>query len=246
MIFAAGLGTRLKPYTDQLPKALVPVAGIPMLERVIRRLRDAGVTSIIINVHHFAGAILEFLKKNGNFNLDIAISDEQDQLLDTGGGLVKAAWFLRGDEPILLHNADIFSSIDLKELLDYHLVNGSIATLAVQKRPSGRVFMVNEKGILHGWKNNHTGEEIQSRPYSIPVNPVSFSGIQVLSPEFLDLVKEDGVFSITRTYLRLAAQYDIHSFDHSQDVWFDIGKPESLEAANRFIHPPGNGNFTTA
>jgi NDP-sugar pyrophosphorylase family protein len=246
MIFAAGLGTRLKPYTDQLPKALVPVAGIPMLERVIHRLKDAGVTSIIVNVHHFAGAILEFLKRNNNFNIEIEISDEQEQLLDTGGGLIKAAWFLRGDEPILLHNADIFSSIDLNKLLEYHLLKGGIATLAVQNRPSGRVFMVNKEGILHGWKNNHTGEEIKARPYPNPVNPVSFSGIQILSPNFLDLVKQNGVFSITNTYLKLAARYDIHTFDHSQDTWFDIGKPESLEAANRFIHPPGNGNFSTA
>ena len=142
MIFAAGLGSRLKPLTDTMPKALVPIAGRPMLEHVILKLKASGFTEIVINIHHFGEQILDFLKENDNFGLTIHISDERDQLLDTGGGVKKArTFFENSNEPFLVHNVDILSDIDLKELYDYHLQNGGVATLLASQRKTSRYLL---------------------------------------------------------------------------------------------------------
>ena len=159
MIFAAGLGSRLKPLTDSMPKALVPIAGRPMLEHVILKLKASGFTEIVINIHHFGEQILDFLKANDNFGLTIHISDEREQLLDTGGGVRKACTFFEhSDEPFLVHNVDILSDVDLKELYDYHLQNGSVATLLASRRKTSRYLLFDTDRRLCGWINKDTGQ----------------------------------------------------------------------------------------
>jgi len=159
MIFAAGLGSRLKPLTDTMPKAMVPIAGHPMLEHVILKLKAAGFTEIVINIHHFGDQILDFLKVNENFGLTIHISDERDLLLDTGGGVKKArSFFENSDEPFLIHNVDILSDVNLKELYDYHLQSGGVATLLASRRKTSRYLLFDEKKKLCGWTNKDTGQ----------------------------------------------------------------------------------------
>ncbi|HNW54747.1 MAG TPA: sugar phosphate nucleotidyltransferase, partial [Bacteroidales bacterium] len=158
MIFAAGLGTRLKPYTETMPKALVPVGGVPMLELLLNHLKQNGFSRIIINVHHFAGQVVDFLDRNHNFGLDIAISHEEDLLLDTGGGLKKAAWFFDDQQPFLVQNVDVMSDIDYLEMLRFHTQTQSLVTLAVSERESSRYFLFDNTMQLSGWENVKTGE----------------------------------------------------------------------------------------
>ena len=157
MIFAAGLGSRLKPLTDNMPKALVPVAGKPMLEHVILKLKEAGFDQIVINIHHLGQQIIDFLQANNNFGVKIYISDERDYLLDTGGGIKKAALFLQGDEPFLVHNVDILSNVDLKQLYQQHVNNNALATLLVSQRQTSRYLLFNQENKLCGWRNHATG-----------------------------------------------------------------------------------------
>src|SRR5664280_1226211 len=158
MIFAAGLGTRLKPVTDNLPKALVPIAGKPLLEHVILKLKSAGFDEIIVNIHHFPDQIIDFLKANNNFSIRIEVSDERNLLLDTGGGIRRAAWFFDDEKPFLVHNVDILSNVDLKELYQQHLRSNSLATLVVSKRDTFRYLLFNDDNRLCGWINEKTGE----------------------------------------------------------------------------------------
>ena len=158
MIFAAGLGTRLRPLTDNMPKALVLVGGKPMLERVILNLIKYGFDDITINIHHFGGQIIDFIKANNNFGVTIHISDERDELLDTGGGILKARNFLDGNEPFLVHNADILTDLNLKEFYDYHLGNNADATLLTASRNTARYLLLDDTNRLHGWINKNTGE----------------------------------------------------------------------------------------
>ena len=158
MIFAAGTGSRLKPYTDHIPKALIPIDGKPMLEHIILKLKAAGFTEIIINVHHLGEQIIEFLTGKDNFGITIHISDERDYLLDTGGGIKHAAQFLQGDEPFLVHNVDIISNVDLKALYQHHLDTNPLATLLVSKRDTSRYLLFNKENKLSGWRNKETGE----------------------------------------------------------------------------------------
>ena len=181
MIFAAGLGTRLKPLTDHMPKALVPVAGKPMLEHVICKLKDYGFTEIVINIHHFGQQIIDFLNANQNFGLTIHISDERSLLLDTGGGINKASTFFKGNEPFLIHNVDILSDTNLKELYEYHLKSGNDATLLASKRKTVRYLLFNNDDRLCGWVNKDT---LQTKPEGFVYDPVlyreyAFSGIHV-------------------------------------------------------------------
>jgi MurNAc alpha-1-phosphate uridylyltransferase len=236
MILAAGLGTRLRPLTDHIPKALIEVNGIPLLERVIQRLKFCGFHDIIINVHHFAEHIIEFLQQKRNFGINIWISDETAQLLDTGGGLKQAAWFFDDGQPFLVHNVDILSDLDLRELYEAHLQSEALATLAVSNRSSSRYFLFNQEHLLCGWQNIKTKEIKITRPtLESDLIPLAFSGIHVLQPAIFDLMPEQDIFSITDTYIQLAADHPIVAFNHDQSFWLDLGRPDQLQKAGGML-----------
>lgn len=231
MIFAAGLGTRLRPLTNDRPKALVEINGVPLLQIAVQRLRDAGVTGIIVNIHHFGEQIEAFLSQPQFSDINIAISDERDQLLDTGGGLRKAAWFFDDGQPFLVYNADILTTLDLRGLYAAHARSQALATLAVRERPASRAFLFDEDNRLCGWRNSDTGAEriALARPR---LYPLAFSGIHVIHPRIFGMMPPAGeVFSIVETYLSLAQNETIMGFRHDQDLWLDVGKPEQLARA---------------
>lgn len=241
MIFAAGLGSRLKPLTDTMPKALVPIAGRPMLEHVILKLKAAGFTEIVINIHHFGEQIIDFLQANENFGLSIHISDERGQLLDTGGGIKKArAFFDTCNEPFLVHNVDILSDVDLHELYEYHLQNGSVATLLASQRNTARYLLFDGGKKLCGWINKDTG---QVKPEGFHYDATlyqeyAFSGIHVLSPaifQWMDTPRWEGKFSIMDFYLCTCQQADFSGYLAEHLQFIDIGKPETLAKAEQFV-----------
>lgn len=241
MIFAAGLGSRLKPLTDTMPKALVPVAGRPILEHVILKLKTAGFTEIVINIHHFGEQILDFLRAKDSFGLTIHISDERDLLLDTGGGVKKArTFFENSDEPFLVHNVDILSDIDLKELYNYHLRNGGVATLLASRRKTSRYLLFDSEKKLCGWVNKDTG---QVKPAGFLYDEslyqeYAFSGIHVLSPDifrWMDTQQWEGKFSIMDFYLATCRQADFFGYLTEKLQLIDIGKPETLAKAEEFV-----------
>jgi len=235
MVLAAGLGTRLRPLTDNRPKALVQVAGRTLLEITLARLRSFGVREVIVNVHHFADQIVEYLKANANFGMRIEISRE-DVLLDTGGGLKKAAWFFledsaRADEPFLLHNVDVISTIDFAKMVQSHKANQAVATLAVQKREGSRQLLFDERLQLCGRRAGRDREPEIVR-HAPRLEPLAFSGIHIISPRLFLMLTEDGVFSIIDSYLRLAARgKEIVAFRADEYYWRDLGKPVDLERA---------------
>ena len=238
MIFAAGLGSRLKPITDTMPKALVPIAGKPMLEHVILKLKDAGFFQIAINIHHFGEQIIDFLKANNNFGIQIYISDERDYLLDTGGGIKHAAPFLRGKEPFLVHNVDILSNIDLRKLYEKHQETNPLATLLVSKRETSRYLLFNKENNLGGWRNHETGEVKSHYPDFNPdkYSEYAFGGIHVLSPEIFDWMEEwTGKFSIINFYLSVCAKTNIQAFAAENLRLLDIGKAETLAQAEEWM-----------
>ena len=235
MIFAAGLGTRLQPLTNHKPKALVEVNGISILERTINHLIDFGVNDIVINVHHFAAKIVEFLNENDNFGIKISISDESEMLLETGGGLKKAAWFFDNQKPFFVVNGDIISNINLNDLYEFHLKTNAFATLAVRKRETQRYFLFNHENKLCGWQNTKTNEIIKTHEDE-NLNPLAFSGIQVISPEIFKYLTQEGAFSITGTYLELSKNHTISGFQHDADYWFDLGTIEKLEIAEKYLN----------
>jgi NDP-sugar pyrophosphorylase family protein len=233
-ILAAGLGTRLAPYTHDRPKALVELNGITLLEKAIRKVNELAVSEIIINVHHFSNQIVEFLRSNNNFNFPISVSDETEQLLDTGGAILKAKQLLESNEPFLLYNVDVLSSIDLHSLAAYHVQKGGLATLAVRERRTDRYLVFDQKMLLSGWKNIKTGEEKISRPCDQPRN-FAFSGIQIIETQLLSLITETGKFSIIDLYLRLAKNEAIYGYHDTSEYWMDLGKPDQLAAAEKMI-----------
>lgn len=239
MIFAAGLGTRLKPLTDHMPKALVPVAGRPMLEHVILKLKAAGFNELVINIHHFGEQILDFLRANQNFGLTIHISDERDCLLDTGGGIRKAEPFFRGNEPFLVHNVDILSDTDLKALYEYHRQSGNDATLLASRRKTVRYLLFDDEKRLCGWINKDT---LQTKPEGFAYNPehhreYAFSGIHVISPSLFHYMDErwTGKFSIMDFYLQTCREARIGGRLTETLRLIDIGKPETLTQAEEFL-----------
>lgn len=242
MIFAAGLGSRLKPLTNTMPKAMVPIAGRPMLEHVILKLKAAGFTEIVINIHHFGDQILDFLKANGNFGLTIHISDERELLLDTGGGVRKARpFFENSDEPFLIHNVDILSDVNLKELYDYHLQSGTVATLLASWRKTSRYLLFDTDKRLCGWINKDTG---QVKPEGFYYDrslyqEYAFSGIHVLSPAIFQWMTSpswDGKFSIMDFYLATCRQVNYGGYLAEKLHLIDIGKPETLAKAQEFLY----------
>lgn len=230
MIFAAGLGTRLKPYTLDRPKALVEVEGIPMLEWCIRRLLFFGFRDIVVNVHHHADQIRQFLQDKQYFNANIQISDESDVLLDTGGGLKRAVPLLGTEQPILLHNVDVFSNLNLAQLYHIHLQSGALATLATRHRKSSRNLLFDEQQQLCGWTNQKTGETKIVRA-AIRTEALAFSGIQVVSPAIFDCFPDKQAFSIIDLYLEAAPDYPVKAYLHDDTSWLDAGKPDQLVTA---------------
>jgi len=241
MILAAGLGTRLRPLTDNRPKALVEVAGRTMLEITLTRLRDFGIQEAIINVHHFADMVVDYLKAKNNFGMRIEVSRE-DVLLDTGGGLKKAAWFFvedsnRIDEPFILHNVDVVSTIDLRRMVQFHTEHRALATLAVQDRETSRYLLFDEHLQLCGRRAGREGNPELVRA-SQRTEALAFSGIHVISPRLLDIMTEAGAFSIISTYLRLASQGErILAFRADEYYWRDMGKPENVAQAAKDLKP---------
>jgi NDP-sugar pyrophosphorylase family protein len=224
LILAAGLGTRLKPFSDHHPKALFPVDGKTLLQHSIEHLKAYNITNIIVNVHHFADLIVGFLKANDNFGINITFSDETGELLDTGGGLKKCDWFFNDGQPFLVHNVDILSNLHLENLFQYHSHLGGLATLVVKDRETSRYFLFDDQLQLSGWENKKTGELRITRQQSGSVNPFAFSGIQVLNPEIFSLITESGKFSITDLYLRLSSQFPIFAYLDKDSSWHDAGK----------------------
>jgi MurNAc alpha-1-phosphate uridylyltransferase len=240
LILAAGVGSRLKPLTDETPKALLPVAGVPMLERALIRLKSAGVKSFVVNAHHHAQQVSDFCADlSRRHGVPVSVSREDDLLLDTGGAIKKASALLKGREPFFVHNADVLTDLDLKGMLKAHKQSGALATLSVRERESGRAYLFDAKGRFAG--HDRGENKITWAKGQVP-NPLRlpFDGIHVISPEFLDKITEGGVFSITKTYLRLAAAgADIRAFRGDAWAWHDIGTVEKLAAAEAWAaaHP---------
>jgi NDP-sugar pyrophosphorylase family protein len=237
MILAAGLGTRLRPLTDDRPKALVDVGGRTMLEITLSRLRAFDIRDVIINVHYFADMIVEYLRKNKSFGMRIEISREE-VLLDTGGGLKKAGGFFLEDPrdfetPFIVHNVDVISTIDFRRMVQFHTENQALATLAVQDRETSRYLLFDEQHQLCGRRTGRAQKDELVRP-SQSTQALAFSGIHIISPRFFELMLEDGVFSIITTYLRLAAEDEkILAFRTDDYYWRDMGRPDDVLRAAR-------------
>lgn len=236
MILAAGLGTRLKPFTDQHPKALAPVNGKTILQRNIEYLASFDIKEVIINVHHFADQVIDLIKANNGFGSDITFSDETNEVLETGGGIKKAAWFFEKEEsPFVIMNVDVLTDMNLNEMIFQHEKTDPLATLAVTCRQTSRYFLFDKQNHLCGWENVKTGEKKISRK-SENYFQKAFSGIHVISPKIFSLIKMEGKFSMVDVYLELSKSFDIAAFDHSDSKFIDVGKPESiLKAEEMFI-----------
>ncbi len=232
LIFAAGLGTRLKEHTSDKPKALVQLAGKPLLQHAIEKLISHQITDITINVFHFADHVISFMESHPFPGVQIHISDEREELLDTGGGLNKAETFLAGSEPILIYNVDVIGNLDLNLLENYHTASGSLATLVVRQRDTSRYLMFDKDLQLAGWKNFSNGETRISREDTFAGSvPYAFSGIHIVQPELFELITEKGKFPIMDLYLRLARTEPIRGYLDTSTIWMDLGKPDQLQMA---------------
>ncbi len=244
MIFAAGLGTRLKPLTDNCPKALIKVGDKPMLQIVIEHLIKYGFNDIIINIHYLGNQIQDFLQQHNNFGINIEISDETNDILETGGGLWKSKKFFNDNQPFLVCNADILTNINLEKFYQAHLKNNSIATLAVRNRNSSRYLLFDDESVLFGWENIKTEQVIIPRKatthnshlithdYQHPLHEFAFSGYHMISPEIFKYNNRNGKFSMIDWYLDVCKYHTIKSFQHNDDIWIDIGSQEELARAN--------------
>lgn len=237
LIFAAGLGTRLRPITDTIPKALVPVAGVPMLERVIRKLQAAGVDSFVVNAHHFASQIVDFVEKNKGFGSEVALSVEQGEPLETGGGIMNARALLEGGGRFLVHNADILSNADIRGFMD-SADPSALATLMVTDIPADRRLLFDEQMRMVGWTNVRTGE-VRSPYPGLDVSKcrsLSFCGIHVISDRIFSFQEDwPAKFSITDLYISLCGQQLIRGVEVGDIGLIDIGSPEKLAEADRFL-----------
>ena len=233
LIFAAGKGTRLKPFTDSHPKALALVNDVPLLERNIKYLQSFGVTEFVINVHHFGEQIVEFLEKNNHFGAKIDISDEKDELLETGGGLLFAQKYLENEENFLIMNADILTDLNIHELVKFHETHLPLATLAVSDRNSSRKLFFNSEMVLKGWMNKNSGETKMAE-FNNNFKELAFSGIHCINSSIFDKIKRRGKFSIMEEYLDLMFENNILGFQHEARL-IDVGRPESvIEAEKHF------------
>jgi MurNAc alpha-1-phosphate uridylyltransferase len=227
MILAAGLGTRLKPWTDLHPKALALIHGKSLLQRNIEYLQRFGIHNTVVNVHHFADQIIEVIEKNNSWGSTITISDERDAILETGGGLKKASPFLKDENDFVLMNVDVLTDLSLDKMIEDHLTNKPLATLATTNRTTSRYFLFNDNNELCGWRNIETGVEKISRR-SAKFYEKAFSGIHIISNRIFSFMNQQGKFSMIDVYLETAKAEVISSFDHSDSKFIDVGKPESL------------------
>lgn len=234
MIFAAGLGTRLGEFTKDTPKALVKLNGKPLIQHQIEKLIHAGVQHIVVNVHHFADDIISFIESK-NFDATIVISDEREMLLETGGGLLNAQKLFLPEQPILIHNVDIFSDIDLNELLNYHKANNNIATLVVAKRDTSRYLLFNENNRLTGWCNESTGQFRWCNKEVENYSKLAFAGVHIVNSEIFKHFTLSGKFSIIDEYLNLGADHNILAYMFRGKSWIDVGKPDQLQKAARMF-----------
>uniref|UniRef100_UPI003217FAC1 nucleotidyltransferase family protein n=1 Tax=uncultured Draconibacterium sp. TaxID=1573823 RepID=UPI003217FAC1 len=231
MIFAAGLGTRLQNETANKPKALVEIGGKTLLQRAIEKLKAEGIQEIVVNMHHYSDLVIDFIKSK-NWGIPVHISNESDKLLETGGGLKKAAPFFSGSSPVLIYNVDILSSINLQHLKDVHLKSGALATLVVRQRETQRYFKFDENKNLVGWLNKKTNETKISRPENFEkATEMAFSGIHIIQPELFELMPDEDRFSIVNVYLELAKTRNIKGYFDNSDLWIDVGKPAQLAEA---------------
>lgn len=233
LILAAGLGTRLKPLTDRLPKALLKAGPYTLLEFAIRKLKSAGFNEMIINVHHFPVLIKSYLEENRNFGCKISFSDESGKLLDTGGGIKKASWFFDDGKAFLVYNVDIIGDLDLGKLYAHHLASGNMATLVLRRRETSRYLLFNKRMQLKAWENRVTGEKRMVQQTHEPLQSFAFSGIHVINPELFGLMQDEDRFSIIDTYLKVAATHPVGGFIDESPLWADAGKPDSLADAGR-------------
>jgi NDP-sugar pyrophosphorylase family protein len=235
MILAAGTGTRLRPMTDFKPKALVEINGIALLEVVITKLISQGILSFTINVHHFADQIIEYLDFKRNFGVSISISDETGELLDSGGGIYKASSLFPKGEEVLIHNVDVISNLDVQKLSQYHQANNALASLAVRHRATQRYCLFDKQYHLVGWMNSNTGEKRCSAPGNTDFLPLAFSGISVLSAEFINNISHQGRFSIWEEMLKQSGTLRIMGYLHNEDYWIDVGREDQLKEAEKMM-----------
>lgn len=236
MIFAAGLGSRFKPWTDHHPKALALVNGKSLLQRNIEYLQQYGITDVVVNVHHFADQIIEAVEKNKGWGSNVVISDERSEVLETGGGLLKAKPLLEGDEPFVTLNVDILTNLNLHDLLVFHAQHKPLVSIAVTNRKTARNFLFDDEDKLCGWRNITTGEEkgpvlYYNEEEKKKLVEKAYSCVVVFEQRFFSLIKQTGKFSLTEPYLDLAAEHTILGYDHSGDVFVDVGKVESVAVA---------------
>ena len=234
MIFAAGLGTRFKPWTDNHPKALALVNGKSLLQHNIEYLQQYNITNVVVNVHHFADQIIDAVNQNNGWGSNITISDERNEVLETGGGLLKAQSLLQSNEPFITLNADILTDLSISNLLAYHQQKKALISFGITNRKSSRNFLFNESNRLCGWENNVTGEKKISIENE-NLHPMAYSCVAIFEPSVFDLIPQRGKFSLTETYLSLAANHLILGYEHSGDRFIDVGKPESVAIAEEMF-----------
>jgi NDP-sugar pyrophosphorylase family protein len=235
IIFSAGLGTRFKPWTDAHPKALALINGKTLLQRNIEYLQQFGIRDVVVNVHHFADQIISAIEKNKGWGSQVSISDETKEVLETGGGLLKARTFFEGKDPFVSLNVDVLTNFDLHKLMHFHQENKPLVSFAVSNRNTSRYVLLNEQHRMCGWKNQTTGEE----RIVIPDQPLiarAYSCVVIYQPEIFSVIKQQGKFSIMETYLQLAADHTIMALEHSADKWVDVGRPESVAIAEALFN----------
>jgi N-acetyl-alpha-D-muramate 1-phosphate uridylyltransferase len=230
MIFSAGLGTRFKPWTDKHPKALAIINGKSLLQRNIEYLQRYGIKNVVINVHHFADQIMSAITEKNGWGSNVLISVETDEVLETGGGLLKAKDLLQNGEPFITLNADFLTDLNLSDLIAFHQQKKGLISFGITSRKSSRNFLFDDDNRLCGWMNNATGEKRISidKPN---LKPMAYSCVVVFESTIFDLIPQRGKFSLVDTYLSLAAEYPIYGYDHTGDKLVDVGKPESVSVA---------------
>lgn len=234
MIFAAGLGTRFKPWTDKHPKALALVNGKSLLQRNVEYLQQYNITDVVVNVHHFSDQVIDAIKKNNGWGSHISISDETDEVLETGGGLLKAKNLLQNEEPFITLNADFLTNLNINSLLAFHKNKQALISFGITNRKTSRNFLFDEDDRLCGWRNNATGQEKITVPKN-NLKEMAYSCVVVFNPQIFQLIPQRGKFSLVDTYLSLAAEHPIYGFDHTGDKLVDVGKPESVAVAEQLF-----------
>lgn len=234
MIFAAGLGTRFKPWTDKHPKALALINDKSLLQRNVEYLQQYNIKEVVVNVHHFSNQVIDAVKKNNGWGSHISISDETDEVLETGGGLLKAKNLLQNDEPFITLNADFLTNLDINNLLAFHKNKQALISFGITNRKTSRNFLFDEDYRLCGWRNNATGQEKIAIPKK-KLKEMAYSCVVVFNPQIFELIPQRGKFSLVDTYLSLAATHPIYGFDHSGDKLVDVGKPESIAIAEELF-----------